>query len=166
MVLFEKLQKLRIESLDKDWQKKKFVKELSSLEKSARKKVLTLLKNKKLKTSDDFLRAADIFHHGPDFKSYMIAVALAAISNHLGEPWGKNHYAVAIDRLLQNIGLLQHFGSQYSKKSGRWQLDNVDIKTTDTERAEYGVEPLHILKKRAKDMDKGVISWKTELKDQ
>ena len=163
--LFEEIQQLRSESTYQDWQEQGFVRKLTSLEKLARKKILILLKSKKLKTSDDFLRAADIFHHGPDFQSYMIAVALAAISNHLGEPWGKNHFAVAIDRLLQSLGLPQHFGTQYSKIKGKWQLDKVDLKTTDKERLEYGVEPIRLLKKRVRDMDKGITFWKTELKD-
>lgn len=163
--VFEKIQKIRSESIDNDWLDKKFINKLETLEKSARKKVLNMLKNKRLKTADDFFRAGDIFHHGKDFRSYMVAVALLAISSHFGEPWGKNHYAVALDRLLMSLGLPQHFGSQFIMKNGKWELDKTDSKTTDKERVEYGIEPLEILEKSAKDMDKGITSWETSLKD-
>lgn len=165
VVLFEKIQKIRSESTDNDWLDKKFINKLETSEKSARKKVLNMLKNKKLKTADDFLRAGDIFHHGKNFKTYMIAVALTAISSHLGEPWAKNHYAVALDRLLISLGLPQHFGSQFIMKNGKWKLDKTDLKTTDKERIEYGIEPIKILEKSARDMDKGITSWETSLKD-
>lgn len=158
VVLFEEIQEMRINSTDKDWRNKKFHKKLTSLEKSARKRVLKLLKDKQLKTSDDFLRAADIFHHGSNFKSYMFAVALSAISVHLGEKWGKNHYAVAVDRLLLSLGLPQYFGSHYIMRTGTVQLEEYNPKTTDKERLEYTIEPLRLLKRRAKDMERGIMS--------
>lgn len=157
VIIFNRIQKLRIRCTEEDWNKKSYIKELSSLEKSAFKKILTMLSKKELKTSDDYYRASYIFHHGPNFRYYMMAVALASISNHLGEPWGKNFYAVAIDRLLLSLGLPQHFGSQYIKKNGKWQFDKYDLKTMDKERAEYAIEPLSILKKHAKEMNKTTV---------
>ncbi len=165
IVLFEDWQKIRVKASDSDWLNKNFLERLKRMEADYRKEALNLLKNKKLKTSDDFLRATGFFQHGSNYKSYMLAVALAALSNHLGEPWGKNHYATAIDRLLLSIGLPQHFGTHFIKKNGRWQLEKFDLKTTNKERAQYGVEPLSVLKKRARDMDRGINVWETSLKD-
>lgn len=164
IVLFEKIQKIRFESSNSDWQDKDFVKKLMSLEKEARSEILNLLREKNLKTSDDFYRASFIFHHGLNFKHYMFAVTFASISHHLGEQRAKNFYAVTLDRLLLNIGLPQHFGSQFTKKSGEWQLEKIDNKTTDKERAEHGIEALSLIKKRMKYMDK-FTSWETSLKD-
>lgn len=157
VVLFEEIQKIRSESNDENWENKDFVKKLVGLERTASKKILRFLKNKKLKTSDDFYRTSFIFHHRPGFRSFAMAVTLAAISNHLGEPWGKNLYAVALDRLLLSLGLPQHFGSQFIKRHGKWQLAEIDSKTTDKERQEYLIEPLLVLKKRAKEMNKVIV---------
>lgn len=140
--LFKRIQKIRYESNEDEWKDKKFITKLSSLEKKASQKILHLLKNKKLKTADDFYRAAFVFHHGENFEMYLKAVALAAISNHLGEPWGKNMYAVALDRLMVSIGLPQYFGSQYEIKKGKWQLFPVNETTTDEERRLYLIEPI------------------------
>lgn len=164
VLLFEKIQKIRFDSSDNDWQDKEFIKKLMSLEKEAKEEVVKMLSDKKLKTSDDFYRASFIFHHGSNFRDYIIAVTLASISHHLGEPWAKNFYAVALDRLLLNIGHPQHFGSQFTKKTGKWQLEKINKKTTDKERAEHGIEALSLIKKRMNNMDK-ITSWETSLKD-
>lgn len=150
IVLFEKIQEIRAKSSDKDWGDKNFIKKLIGLERKASQKTLELLKRKKLKTADDFYRASFIFHHGKSYKSYLIAMALAAISHHLGEPWGKNLYAVALDRLLLSIGLPQHFGTQYIKKQGKYQLAPFNKTTTDKERKKYLIEPLAKLKAKEK----------------
>ncbi len=87
--LFERIQKIRLKSSDRDCENKIFVQKLTNLEKEASRKVLELLKRKEIKTADGFYRAAFIFHHGKSYKSYLIATALAAISYHLGDPWGE-----------------------------------------------------------------------------
>ncbi|GEM_PF-4135953 len=154
VVLFEKIQEIRAKSSDRDWENNNFVQELEVLEGRVRRKTLKLLERKKLKTADDFYRASFIFHHGKDYKSYSIATALAAISHHLGDPWGKNLYAVALDRLLLSIGLPQQFGTQYVKKGGKYQLAPFNKSTTDKERKKYLVEPLRKLKTREKELNK------------
>ncbi len=164
VVLFEKIQEIRSKSTEEDWKNKEFVNKLTSLEKAASKKILKLLKTKKIKTADDFYRAAFIFHHGSDFKSYMIATALAAISHHLGEPWGKNLYAVALDRLLLSIGLPQQFGTQYIKKRENYKLAPFNKNTTDEEREKYLVEPLAKLKAREKELNKKTLDPATHKK--
>jgi len=150
--LFERIQKMRAESTDEDWKDKKFIRKLTHIEKKASEEILLLLKEKNLKTADDFYRASFIFHHGTDFKSYLIATALASISDHLGEPWGKNLYAVTLDRLLLSVGLPQQFGSQYILVKGKRRLAPVNKNTTDGERKKYLVEPLRKLKLAEKDL--------------
>ena len=158
MLLFEKIQKIRLESNPEDWQNENFLKSLRQIENRAKSEVLKMIKNNNLKTSDDFLRAGDIFHHGNTSSEYMLAAALNALSMHLGEPWAKNHYAVAIDRLFLSLGLPQYFGSQYIKRNGKWVLDKYNKKTADKERLKYTIEPLRLLKKRAEDIEKGITS--------
>lgn len=154
VALFEKIQEIRSKSTDQDWEDKNFVKKLESLEKAASKRVLELLKAKKIKTADDFYRASFIFHHGKNYKSYLIATALAAVSHHLGEPWGKNLYAITLDRLLLSIGLPQQFGSQFIKKQGKYKLAPLNKHTSDKERKKYLIEPLAKLKAREKELNK------------
>jgi hypothetical protein len=154
IALFEKIQEIRAASTNNNWKDKDFVKKITELEKKASKRIFQLLKAKKLRTADDFYRAAFILHHGKGLKSYLAATALAAISNHLGEPWGKNLYAVALDRLLLSIGLPQQFGSQYIKRKSKYKLAPFNKSTTDKKRREYLIEPLVKLKEREKELNK------------
>lgn len=146
--VFEKNQKAR---LNGDWKDKNFVKKLFKEEKQVRKEILKMLKEGKIKTSDDFYRAAWFFHHGSSFHSYALAVALATASYHLGELWGKNFYAVALDRFLLSIGQPQHFGTQFEGKKRKLKLASYNKKTTDKERKEYFVNPI---KKTIKEIQK------------
>jgi len=147
--IFEKNQKVRFSG---DWKDKKFIKKLVQEEREARKEVLMMLKKGQIRTSDDFYRAAFLFHHGNNFRSYTLAVALAAVSHHLGEIWGKNFYAVALDRFLLSIKQPQYFGTQFEKRYGKWRISPYNLKTTDKERKEYFVEPLKKILKRIKEI--------------
>lgn len=137
--LFEKNQKARY---DGDWEDKDFVKKLTKEEKQARKEILKMLEKGQIRTPDDFYRAAWFLHHGKDSRSHGLAVALAAASGHLSESWGKNLYAVALDRFLISIGQPQHFGTQLEKRRGKWILSPYNKRTTDKERKLYFVDPI------------------------
>lgn len=147
---FEKIQKMRLGSRDRDWEDKKFVTRLISLEHKGRRMVLKLLMGHKLRTADDFYRASYLFHHGDTSKQYLIAVSLALIGEKLGDNWCKNLVAVSLDRLLLSIGLSQHFGTQISFKNGKHKLMPVNAKTTDAERKLYYVD---ILAKTYQDVE-------------
>lgn len=155
--LFEKNQKARYKSTSKNWEDKEFLRKLTGEEKEARKEILGMLGKGKIKTGDDFYRAAWFFHHGNTSRSYALAVALAAVSYHLGEPWGKNLYAVALDRFLLSIGQLQYFGTQFEKRKGKWKLSSYNKKTTDKERRKYFVEPLKEVLEGLKELEKEEI---------
>lgn len=140
--LFEANQKCRYESSDNDWADKDFLKKLTKEEKKARREVLKMLEKGEIRTADDFYRAAWFFHHANAFRSYGLAVALAAASYHLSEPWGKNFYAVALDRFLLSIGQPQYFGTQFERRKGKWAISAYNKKTTDKERKWYFVDPI------------------------
>jgi len=153
--IFEKNQKARLEN---EWKDKNFIKNLVQSEKQARKEILKMLNKEEVRTSDDFYRAAWFFHHGNTFRSYALAVALSAASYHLGELWGKNFYAVALDRFLLSVGRPQYFGTQFEKKYGKWRLSPYNKKTTDKERKEYFVGPI---RKAIKEIEKLNLKEKT-----
>ena len=67
---------------------------------------------------------------------------MAAASYHLGEPWSKNYYAVALDRFLLSLKQPQYFGTQFEKRKGKWELFPYHKKTTDKERKQYFVDSL------------------------
>lgn len=138
--LFEEIQELRYSSKDEDWKNPRFLKELNSLEGKARVEVLQMLKKGQISTADDFYRAAFLFQHGKNFREYAFAVALAAASKLLGNAWGKNFYAVALDRFLLSVKQPQYFGSQFEmNKDGKWILSSFNQKTSDTERRQYDI---------------------------
>lgn len=154
--LFEKNQKIRCSKTLKDWKNKQFIKELQKKERQARKEILIMLQKGKVRTSDDFYRAAWFFHHGNNFRAYALAVTLTIASYHLGELWGKSFYAVALDRFLLSAKQRQYFGTQLKRKRGKrggWQLSPYNPKTTDRERKEYFVEPLSKALKRTEEFE-------------
>lgn len=146
--LFEANQKIRYSSSDEDWGNKGFVRRLTKEEGKARKEVLKMLANGGVRTADDFYRAAFFFHHGKNFQSYALAIALAVVSHHLGEQWGKNLYALAVDRFLLSINQPQYFGTQFRLEKGKWRVSPYNKKTTDKERRKYFVEPIKKALKR------------------
>lgn len=153
ITLFEENQKLRYAGNERDWKNKGFIQKLEQSERLARKEILSFLRKGEIRTSDDFYRAAWFFHHGNNLRSYALAVALAAVSNHLGELWGKNLYAVAIDRFLLSIKNSQYFGTQIVREKGKWVLAPYDKKTGDDERKAYFVDPLEKTVKAAEKMN-------------
>ena len=150
--IFEKNQKDRY---DGDWEDKKFVKNSTKEERRARKEILGMLKKGEVRTRDDFYRAAWFFHHGNTFRSHGLAVALATVSYQLGEPWGKNFYAVALDRFLLSINQPQSFGTQFEKKRGKWVVSPYNKNTTDKERKLYFVDPINKTLKNIEKLNLG-----------
>jgi len=151
--LFERNQRIRYAGSNKDWEDKSFLSKLAQEEKKARLEILKMLRKGEIRTADDFYRASWFFHHGTNFHSYALATALAATSYHLGEPWGKNLYALALDRFLLSIGQPQYFGTQFEKKYGKWRFSPYNKKTKDEERKLYFVEPIKKSMKSVKDLE-------------
>ena len=123
-------------------------------EKQLRREVLKMLKKGEIRTSDDFYRAAMLFQHRSNFKSYALAVALAAASSHLGEAWGRSLYAMALDRFLLSIGQKQHFGTNFEKVGRNWRLASYNKKTSDYERQFYLVEPMKRILQEIKKLNR------------
>lgn len=151
VILFEALQKERLQVNMEDTNS---IKKINLKEKQMRNEVLKMLKKGEIKTSDDFYRAAMLFQHGSNFKSYAMAVALAAVSAHLGEPWGKSLYAMALDRFLLSIGQKQYFGTNFEKVKGKWRLAPYNEKTRDFERKFYLVEPMKKILEEIKKLNR------------
>lgn len=152
VILFEALQKERLQVNMEDTNS---IKKINLKEKQMRNEVLKMLKKGEIKTSDDFYRAAMLFQHGSNFKSYAMAVALAAVSAHLGEPWGKGLYAMALDRFLLSISQKQYFGTNFEKVKGKWRLAPHNEKTSDFERKFYLVEPMKKIVEEIKKLNRG-----------
>lgn len=152
--LFESNQKLRYQSQEQDWGNKIFLKRLQNQESQAKKEILQLLKKGKIKTSDDFYRAAWLFHHSSNFRHYALAVALASTSWLMGEPWGKNLFATTMDRFLLSIRQPQYFTTQYKKTRGAWLLFPYNRKVTDKTRKWFHVGTLKEAKNSLKELSK------------
>lgn len=151
VILFETLQEDRLQVNMKDANSRK---KISLKEKQIRNEVLKMLKKGEIKTSDDFYRTAMLFQHGSNFKSYAMAVALAAVSAHLGETWGRSLYAMALDRFLLSIGQKQYFGTNFEKVKGKWRLAPHNEKTKDFERKFYLVEPMKKILQEIKKLNR------------
>lgn len=152
--LFENNQKQRYLSTNKDWADKKFTGCLWKEEIATRKEIFEMLKKGQIKTSDDFYRAGHFFHHGLGFRQYALGLALFAVSRHLGEIWGKNYYAVALDRFLLSVKQPQYFVTQFEKRKRKWIISRYKKGVLNKERAEYYVESFEKTKKRVMEMNK------------
>lgn len=151
--LFEINQRQRFAASHKDWANKEFSHRLWKEEIRARREILGMLRRGEVRTADDFYRAGHFFHHGSNFRDYALGLALFAASRHLGELWGKNSYAVALDRFLISIKQPQYFVTQFENRKGRWLISPFRKNVSDKERKEYFVEPLEKAKKRVGEMN-------------
>lgn len=102
-----------------------------------------------LEGPDDHFHAAMVLQHGPAPEHAWRAHVLARTAAQLGVQGAGQWYqaralaAAAYDRWLVQQGRPQRYGTQYQAHEGRWELYEVDPATTDAERAEWGVAPLH-----------------------
>lgn len=95
------------------------------------------------RVADDYYHAAMVFQHGDGTAAIERARELTL-------------KALQIDpqhRLLVRRGRPQKWGTQFSKKDGLWVLDDVDLATTDAQRAEWEVPPLAEARARGKLMN-------------
>lgn len=151
--LFEINQRQRFAANNEDWADKEFTCWLWKEEIQDRRKILGMLRRGEVQTADDFYRAGHFFHHGSNFRDYALGLALFAVSRHLGELWGKNSYAVALDRFLIFVKQPQYFGTQFEKHRDKWLISSYRRGVSDRERKEYFVETLAETKKRVGEMN-------------
>lgn len=152
--------KIRIYNNEDDWEK------LSKRDKRRQEKILQILKNKKLIISgEDYFMAGIIFQHGTTITDSKKAISLAKKGAEMGNDRAKWLYAAATDRLLIRQGEKQKFGTQYQKKNKKWQLNPVDKRTTDKERAKYNVVTLKEARAKAESWNKkGIDPWEQKRK--
>lgn len=150
--LFERNQKQRYSASNKDWENKEFTRRLWKEEIVARKEILEMLKRGEVRTSDDFYRAGHFFHHGLTFRQYALGLACFAVSRHLGDLWGKNYYAVVLDRFLVSVKQPQYFATQFEKRGGKWIISPYRKNVSDKERKKYFVQS----SKQAQEMLRGM----------
>lgn len=114
-----------------------------------RAKVEQLIDRGALVTADDHYHAAMVFQHGvsPEhvWRAHVLARTAAELGSRGSPQWQHARWlaAAAYDRWLVQQGRPQKFGTQYQAREGRWDLYEVDPATSDRERAEWGVPPLH-----------------------
>lgn len=142
LALFRESVRLRYECMDTGWQDKQMIAKIVRFEKGAMKKVKKMLINGQIVTHDDFFRGAHFFQHSLKIADYAMAATLYAISGFLGDDWGKNHHALAIDRFLLSIKQPQIFGTQYERQNNRWTISHYREDVSDSLRKEYEVPPL------------------------
>lgn len=151
--LFEINQRQRFAASNKDWADRQFTRRLWKEETQARREILGMLRRGEIRSADDFYRAGHFFHHGSKFRDYALGLALFAASRHFGELWGKNTYAVALDRFLISVNQPQYFVTQFEKRRGRWLISPYRKGVLDKERKEYFVEPIEKTKKTIEKMN-------------
>ena len=118
-----------------------------------RKEVLGMLSAGKIRTSNDFYRAAMLMQNGETTGEYQLAFSLSRISATL-DPSNRNALwlsAASWDRILMSKGVPQWYGTQYRTPSpgAPTELYRIDESiVTDAERAATNVPPLQ----EAKDL--------------
>ena len=128
-------------------------------------RVLTLLVEGKIKTAEEQQYSALILQHTGAFlcndsvhsysrDNYFIAYLLAKSASEKGLKPARRLAADALDRFLVDSGKPQKYGTQviFDFKIKKMIVPPIDPKTTDQERAEWGVEPLSQCLKRAENV--------------
>src|SRR5690554_6466948 len=120
-------------------------------------RVLEMVDSNLLKTSNDYKKAAMIFHHGVDTTSSFMTIKMMKRAVELDPNINKWLLAAGIDRHLIKKGEPQIYGTQYVQDSpdAPIYLDKIDTtKVTDQERIEYGVETLAEQKLKEKRLNR------------
>lgn len=118
--LFAADQSVRENIKPEQFKDRAFVTQMIANDRARRDRAHALLEEGKLKTADDFYRAAFIFQHGNTANDYLLAHSLALAATARGNkdaPWIA---AATLDRYLQTIGQKQIYGTQYlnSRETG------------------------------------------------
>lgn len=109
------------------------------------------------KVADDYFHAAMVFQHGgtAEYAQRARDLSLQGVKldpEHKGARWLA---AASLDRKLMYEKKPQKYGTQFSREgTGPWTLWECDPKTTDEERAEWGVPTLDEQRRRLVEMNK------------
>lgn len=111
-----------------------------------RKRILELLDEDKVITSEDYWRAAMVFQHGADKGAARLAHSLAQTAVELDSTNARAKWLLAAswDRYQMRLEKPQWYGTQYVKDSqGLWQLYDIDTTAVSDEmRRQLGVPSL------------------------
>ena len=114
-----------------------------------RHETLSYLNAGQLCAPESLYYAAFIFQHGNCLEHYDLAHQLAKWALERGYTQARWICAATRDRALMSRGLPQKYGTQYiAYGDGPLELYDYDRATTDEERAQYDVPPLHELLRR------------------
>jgi len=133
-------------------------------------KVLKLIKENQLSTSNDFFHAAMIFQHGNDSTSYKLAWKYSRKASKIDTSNKSARWlsAASYDRYLLSIGEPQIYGTQFLVLKKKYYLRDFDTtKVLDTERIYYGTRTLKEIEKYLESRngeDKGLLMVPKNLK--
>ena len=131
--------------------------ELAARDAGRRARVEQIIDDGAVRSADDHFHAATVLQHGHAPEHARRAHQLACTAADLGVAGTGQWYqarslaAAAYDRWLVQQGKPQKYGTQYQAREGRWELVELDPATTDAERADWGVAPLHEAIARAEE---------------
>jgi hypothetical protein len=116
-----------------------------------RQETMTYLLAGQICTAESLYYAAFIFQHGNCPEHYDLAHQLAEYARQRGYDAARWLCAATLDRALMSRNLPQKYGTQYvAYGDGPLELYSYDPDTTDEERREYDVPPLHELLGRSR----------------
>lgn len=124
-----------------------------------RQRVLVLLRDGRVRSSNDFYSAAFVFQHGETPDEAKLAHSLAVVSATLNPDSAPARWLVAAawDRYLMRLNRPQWYGTQFSKDptTGLWVLYPIDeTAVTDEQRQQHGVPVLAQSRMRAEALNK------------
>jgi hypothetical protein len=114
-----------------------------------RHETMNYLSTGQISLAESLYYAAFIFQHGNCPEHYDLAHQLAEVAIQRGYTRARWISAASLDRGLMSRGLPQKYGTQYiSYGDGPLELYQYDPTTTDEERQQYDIPPLHELLRR------------------
>lgn len=124
-----------------------------------RQKVLVLLRDGRVCSSNDFYSAAMVFQHGETPDEARLSHSLAVVSATLNPDNSQARWlaAAAWDRYMMRLNRPQWYGTQFSKDqaTGLWVLYSVDeTAVTDDQRQQHNVPTLAQSRTRAEAMNR------------
>ena len=131
--------------------------ELAVRDTERRARVERIIEAHALESADDHFHAATVLLYGPSpehaWRAHLLASTAAELGVRGAAQWfqARALAATAYDRALVQQGKPQKYGTQYQARDGRWELVEVDPGTTDSERADWGIAPLHEAIARAEE---------------
>ena len=150
-----------LRELAKEDQEQRRGKKVARTDEERVKIVLSLIGQGEVKTSEDKFNAALVLQYTPmTFRdqrlvgispdNYLLAHYLSKSAFEAGYQDARYLVAAAIDRYLMSTAGYQKYGTQrlINQATGKEELVPIDRKTSDSERAKYGVSPLAELLKQ------------------